>query len=1196
MAAFTSDELKLEVMTAAAKVRTRLEGDNVNDVGGLEIMTQEVTTVGLLQFLLSRKAKHLYAQTMFVPTGMLIILGDAKDGKLHLSITEQDRDDLQLAGPGTKRDLIAVDPVGDRPPTKNVLGENDMNPSELRYRKDPDKHFRLSKSSMRRLKELVDEKSDWPKLPPKGDDRRKDELTRRIAVDNDIIKYKRRLVKFAETGVLLTPEERELLPTEVLDAMAKEYFLAQARVANALSRVLIKKITANHFGSQHLQKQAPMSISDPQTELIGAMQSKLEAMESGGFDVYGSNDKQGRMAVRSFVEWLYSLLHPHHKLFAKVFDQYNPRSLFTLLSGGDAEELARFKTVPDVIGATGTILQRFLAAGAPERLAEVNARLTLKDLGRTDHDTVKLANDMNPDVLTAARVCSTRGDKPGAIKLLLGGVEHEGQDVAAMDTQPTKLSKEYVIGHLQLPHKFKGNRKAEQCLARARGGEYPYLMRFDLDEEVKLGEWCDLTDPAERAEWCRAYITIKRAVNPPKRTGAAAVDLEDEDLDAVEGTSWAVDTKPTSRDSRKRGGKKVKQAKKAKAAKALKAARALVAAADLQGVDKRKTDNSKPGRKKKRKPKQDPTIAKLEGQLKGMAMAVASITKTGSDGGDGDWMKDFPTDMQALCDESGGSGKKRKATAEDGAKAIAALDKLGLKVAAIESDEAKVEPMVSAHDIVNSTPKVMFGLRLLTAALVVAAVVTVWGLVGAPAAIVTGACVLSTSNVKMPSYDYITIACVVTIVAASLALICRGTTAGVAQPAHSVVSLAVLQTGHLPPFSTTSVVVGTMAYNMTISASTTYVIAGEKELVGAWTAAREVVRGDQLLDGTLEISLINLSNESIEIDAGTHVANLLLPPAGEEKAAPLEHTYSIAESFVALVAPNTGREVFDLRHMSRLDGPTLEQRAYAYFYDANCNILGKCLMDSGSSSAMFIRKEAVSSMNKNGSTWYVHLYDEQKINEHKITTYDKGSSQPRIVGQWGGTVVFHVKAPGSETGEFKEVFVNAFVIEGTAPGPDLLGGCRFMGAHGIIVKPNMSMGTVTNEVMCRYTILTDDSLPTAVLNEIAKPGSQHVKIFSGKRDMLASAVQRQVSREERAGVAPASNGAAAMDLEVAEEVGPTRRMDAQLVYTVQHLYDQCGGSIPQVVKTLATMNNIEVATAQEQVSWAVKNGVVLDGM
>ena len=60
--------------------------------------------------------------------------------------------------------------------------------------------------------------------------------------------------------------------------------------------------------------------------------------------------------------------------------------------------------------------------------------------------------------------------------------------------------------------------------------------------------------------------------------------------------------------------------------------------------------------------------------------------------------------------------------------------------------------------------------------------------------------------------------------------------------------------------------------------------------------------------------------------------------------------------FVASVLFN---RVSDIDAMSRLDGPSDENRTFFYVHDAMGNKIGQCLVDSGSTSALFRRSERV---------------------------------------------------------------------------------------------------------------------------------------------------------------------------------------------------------------------------------------------
>ena len=161
---------------------------------------------------------------------------------------------------------------------------------------------------------------------------------------------------------------------------------------------------------------------------------------------------------------------------------------------------------------------------------------------------------------------------------------------------------------------------------------------------------------------------------------------------------------------------------------------------------------------------------------------------------------------------------------------------------------------------------------------------------------------------------------------------------------------------------------------------------------------------------------------------------------------------------------------------------------------------------------------------------------------------------------------------------------------------------------GTVIRWTTEHGNLTYKVLCEYNTLIDDVLPEPVINEIIKPGSEHVVIMRGKRDFLASAVQRQRHKDE------ARNGPAAMAVDTGgnstergrrvsfantddgaameqDEAPPAR--DQSLIDSVQLLLNASHGSIPSTVKAYAITANISQGDAQECVAWAVRNGVDL---
>jgi len=139
--------------------------------------------------------------------------------------------------------------------------------------------------------------------------------------------------------------------------------------------------------------------------------------------------------------------------------------------------------------------------------------------------------------------------------------------------------------------------------------------------------------------------------------------------------------------------------------------------------------------------------------------------------------------------------------------------------------------------------------------------------------------------------------------------------------------------------------------------------------------------------------------------------------------------------------------------------------------------------------------------------------------------------------------------------------------------------------------PQFDNGNSTNEVLLQYNTITSDSQPSVLLNEISRPGSEHIVIMEGHRDRLVSVVQRQVAR-------PSGGGVAAMEVEnygaAADESDADQSLNAELINTVSHLNGACKGNIPVIVKTLAAAAQIDLDTAQQRVAWAFKNGVEID--
>ena len=1126
---------------------------------------------------------------------------------------------------------------------------------KLRLCLNPTKWKPLEAGDLQLLRQRLDEREVLAPLPEEGGDEAQKtfrnaeaEIELRRLIDKDIARISTAIFAQSSCGHIYTIEDRDLMSDEILKKAGQRLYKAQVAAVRNLVHILLEMIENNRFGSQHVRKTAPNSIADPATELIGAMDTKCEVMEEDGFDVLGEDNEKGLKAVFVFVSWLHEVLRGHDKLYRRVFDEHNSTSLFQLLAGTEDATSTPHDTVYKVIMVASNLLQRHVSAGLPQRVLEDEARVVLKGYGVADHATCKLRDDIDARTKTAAEVLAQKNDFKGAISLFkAGGIDHVHAVSGPFD--PDMFTKDYVIEHMALPQFLRGDKRAAATLKKGKAGGFPFLSTQTagpLGGAVDLVDWCDLAGDDAKA-WLRAYISWKREVNPyvPKmvRTERAAAAAADDDN--IDDPQYWIDREPTgemeiesepseasseedntgtrsSRPRGKRGGKRERDKNDARKRKKKASKRDLAAAvdtneeakekkrakkaaakeADAQAAAKKKAENrarDKANKAKSAKRKREKG-QKMQRQINALAVQVAQGTASPAVAATSTpaWLSEFPADIQAMCPGS------TAASAPDNANAVAALKALGFeKVAAIETTSICSDDVLSVHDL--AAP--MWKRRAINLGLVVLgliAVTTLWVTVGSATALCTGGGIaIAVGSAKLPSWGS------VAGIFAFAALIMLGALLAanlfgfprvdkVAPALRPVASAAAVNDVVLPPGASVAVPVALMTYNLTIEAASTYEFSCAAGIADGWTFDTVNVLGGALINGTYDVTVNNLGTEPCIIAAGAHVADVTVPRAAPS-AASIEHTFgtdftvaAIADFFVA-GANVIANRVYDIRYMMVLDGPTNEPRAYFFFYDGMGNKLGQCLADSGSTSDMFIRKECVEVMNKAGRTAWFWPYNTTKQNEHKVTTYGKGKS-PRIVGMWGGLVTFNIKAPGSDVDNFVEILVTAFIIDGTSPGADLLAGCRWLGAHGVIPKPELNNGNLTNEVLLQYNTIIGDSLPTIMLNEIAKPGSEQVVVVPEMRSVLVSAAQRQSARQASpaTGVTPAASAAAAMDLEDADVTDPLLNHD--LVETVQHLHDAYNGHIASIVKSLAAASDVSIDTARQRVSWAFKNGVEID--
>lgn len=271
--------------------------------------------------------------------------------------------------------------------------------------------------------------------------------------------------------------------------------------------------------------------------------------------------------------------------------------------------------------------------------------------------------------------------------------------------------------------------------------------------------------------------------------------------------------------------------------------------------------------------------------------------------------------------------------------------------------------------------------------------------------------------------------------------------------------------------------------------------------------------------------------------------------------------------------------ITDVNLMSRLDGPENEFRTFVYLYDNGLNQNGKALVDSGATCFAMVREEYIPTLNKDGRTMYIYLFNDTEKANQKITTFGKRDG-PQVIGMCGHMITWHIKHPDGTDGEYIDVFVHSHIVRGTSPGADFLLGGRYLALHAIIPYFTAANGTMKSQALMMYNTFVSDTLPKEVLAELGKPGTYPNMVLTTNPEMrkaLASACQRQevtgVSNVTKFGIDKAT------DATSAESTTPVRT--SQRINTlVSALQPSIGDDVDALANEVSRLEGIQLTEAK----------------
>ena len=283
----------------------------------------------------------------------------------------------------------------------------------------------------------------------------------------------------------------------------------------------------------------------------------------------------------------------------------------------------------------------------------------------------------------------------------------------------------------------------------------------------------------------------------------------------------------------------------------------------------------------------------------------------------------------------------------------------------------------------------------------------------------------------------------------------------------------------------------------------------------------------------------------------------------------LEAIQSVLEVAGAAHAPPIAHQP-DLMKQKVLFGPWWKEgRTYMYIYDAAGQAIGQVLADSGASTEMLVREEALKTLDKSGCLLFSMELSEGEKKKMQLTTMAKGS-QPTIIGKVGLRFTYYIcdqseTQQGSTThglnappGVPVAVDHVAFVVR-NGGSPDILMGCRCLGRNSIIPRCVMRNDQLTTACHLEFGTLLNDSPPAQLITHHlnSTPLPDQTKIFN------VEAVRRMIER-----VAPTTTESA---LEQPDAASAMELSAEDLYHDVQEIIQlmteankEAAGNLPEI--------------------------------
>lgn len=189
-----------------------------------------------------------------------------------------------------------------------------------------------------------------------------------------------------------------------------------------------------------------------------------------------------------------------------------------------------------------------------------------------------------------------------------------------------------------------------------------------------------------------------------------------------------------------------------------------------------------------------------------------------------------------------------------------------------------------------------------------------------------------------------------------------------------------------------------------------------------------------------------------------------------------------------------------------------------YIYDAVGQAVGQVLADSGASTEMLVREEALGSLDKRGCLLFKLELSEAEKSKMQLTTMARGK-QPAIVGKVGlrftyyicdqsetqrGSTALDLNAPPGIPVAVDHV---AFVVR-NGGSPDILMGCKCLGRNSIIPRCVLRNDVLSTACHLEYGTLLNDSPPAQLITHYLN----NTPLPDGSVICNGAAVQRMIER------------------------------------------------------------------------------------